>query len=152
MGRIVTRPKTSEILWFSSDWWERNGQLTLFDQDLQSKMLKDMKAESAPDNGPNGVVQAFDDATRETFIEIVQELVPPVAQRFRELDQLGQARRLGLIQPGAQEPFGAGPVVNFVGERAKLLFQHIRLAQFGEGRQDGLEFGFFFGFQFGAVS
>src|SRR3972149_11302814 len=101
-------------------------------------MLKDVIAESAPDNGPNGVVQSFDDATRETFVEVIQELVPPVAQRFGELDQLGQARRLGFIRPGTQETFGAWPVLNFVGEGAKLLFQHIGSTQFRESGQGRL--------------
>jgi hypothetical protein len=34
-------------------------------------MLKNVIAESTPDNGPNGVVQSFNDATRETVVEVI---------------------------------------------------------------------------------
>lgn len=66
----------------------RIGKGAVFDEDMRAEVLKDMKSESAADSATNGIVKPFNDSTGETFVEVVQELVPLMLQSLGELYQL----------------------------------------------------------------
>lgn len=71
----------------------------MFDEHVQAEMFEDMVAVCATSSSANGVVQSFDNSAGETFIEIVQEFLPPVLQSLRELYQLNQSKSLSFVDP-----------------------------------------------------
>ena len=62
-------------------------------------MLELVIAIGTADSATNGVIESFDNAAGKAFVEVIQELIPPVPQRMSELYQLNQARGLSFIDP-----------------------------------------------------
>ena len=106
----------------------------MFYHDVQAEVFKHMVTESAADRATDGIVQSFHHATGQPFVEIVQELIPPVLYRLGELYQLGQAGGLRFEDPGLQETFCTLPVLDFICDSPELLFQQVSRAQFRESR------------------
>ena len=68
----------AKLFRFSSDWRGRRGKIALFDNDMETESLEHVIAESASDDATNGIVESFHHGAGEAFVEVVEELFPPV--------------------------------------------------------------------------
>jgi hypothetical protein len=59
-----------------------NSGATAFHKHLQAKVVEVSEAKGSVDNPTNGAIDAFDETLGHPVIEVVEEFMPPVAQRL----------------------------------------------------------------------
>ena len=92
---------------------------------MQAEMLEAVIAIGTTNGAANSVVQTFNHGTGEAFVEVVEELVPPIQECLGELYQLRDSADLGFVQPSLQKQFSLRAVVDFVGNRDKAFFEQL---------------------------
>ena len=123
----------------------------MFDQDLQAEVIKITEPEGPVDDTSDSATNSFHEALGDAVIEVVEELLPPVAQSIGESCQVATARCAGLPYPSSKESYRLGSVGDLITNGAKLLFEAVDSPQFGRCFPDHLQLFFLLSLQLAAL-
>ena len=99
-------------------------------QDLQAKILKDMIAARLADGVSDSAIEPLNETIRHSFVEIVEKLIPPVAQSVRKLARVLVTGFFCAPYSGLQETYSLGTIMNLFTDGAKLFLEQVEGAKY----------------------
>ena len=88
---------------------------------------------------PQGTVESFNEAVGDSFDEVIEDFLPPVAEGCNEFGQILVAGEVGFENPRREEPGGFLSAVDLLEDTAELLFEQIQGSQLRAQLQDLVE-------------
>ena len=102
----------------------------MLSHNLQLEVFEIAIAVGTVDNDTNGPIDAFHKAIGDPVLEIVEDLVPPVAQGLDEFEQEPITGVFSFPEPGAQETFSLASILTLFTDGTELFLEQIDGTQF----------------------
>ena len=82
-------------------------------------------------HGPQDAVEGLDKPIGNSLNKVIEDLLPPIAERDDELGQVFVAGPTGLENPSREEPLGFVPVMDFIEDPPEFLFEQVQGSKLG---------------------
>ena len=80
---------------------------------------------------PQDAVEGLDEPIGNALDEVVEDLVPPIAECGDELGQVFVAGPPGFENPGGEESLGLAPIMDFLEDAPEFLLEEVQGSKLG---------------------